>query len=86
VLWAFGAAPDHVHVLVQLPVVVTIADIMQRLKGATSRVFRRELPGGWQAGYWVESVSPQEAETVARYVRRQRVHHMSDGGDEPWSK
>jgi REP element-mobilizing transposase RayT len=42
---AFGAALDHVHVLVQLPADVSVAVVVQRLKGATSHAFRRSLLG-----------------------------------------
>ena len=81
---AFGAALDHVHVLVQLPADVRVAVVVQRLKGATSHAFRRHLRGGWQAGYWAESVSPEAAHAIARYVRAQRVHHESGVQNEPW--
>jgi REP element-mobilizing transposase RayT len=81
---AFGAALDHVHVLVQLPADVSVAVVVQRLKGATSHAFRRSLLGGWQVGYWAESVSPEAIQAIALYVRAQRVHHESGVQDEPW--
>ena len=81
---AFGAALDHVHVLVQLPADVSVAVVVQRLKGATSHAFRRNLLGGWQVGYWAESVSPEATEAVAHDVRAQRVHHELGVHDEPW--
>jgi putative transposase len=81
---AFGAALDHVHVLLQHPPDVGIAAIVQRLKGSSSHALGRRLPGGWQAGYWVQSVSPDVMENVAAYVRAQRSHHASAAAHEPW--
>jgi putative transposase len=81
---AFGAAWDHVHVLVQLPAVLSVAGAVQRLKGTSSHALGRRLPGGWQAGYWAESVSPDGAGPVSAYVQAQRDHHASSRPIEPW--
>ena len=84
VVHAFGAALDHVHMLVQVPADVSVATVVHRLKGSTSPAFRRSLLGGWQAGYWAESLSPETMPSIATYVRAQRVHHESGTHDEPW--
>ena len=81
---AFGAACDHVHVLVQLPAILTVAAAVQRMKGASSHALHESLLGGWQAGYWAESVSPDEIGPVSLYVRSQRAHHASARSVEPW--
>ena len=80
---AFGAAPDHVHILVQLPGDMSIATLVQRLKGASSHEFGRQLVAGWQAGYWAESVSSEAADRVAGYLQAQRVHHATGHRGEP---
>ncbi len=82
-LHAFGAAPDHVHILVQLPGDMSIATLVQRLKGASSHEFGRELLAGWQAGYWAESVSLEATHRVAGYLHAQRAHHASGMRGEP---
>jgi REP element-mobilizing transposase RayT len=81
---AFGAACDHVHVLVQLPSVLSVAGAVQRMKGASSHALGCRLLGGWQAGYWVESVSPDGIAPVSTYVQAQRDHHASSRPLEPW--
>jgi putative transposase len=83
---AFGAARDHVHVLARIPVDVSVALLVNRLKGASSHAFRYALVDGWQTGYWVESVSPGVLEPIDAYVRAQRVHHATHPSDEPWQR
>jgi hypothetical protein len=74
-LHAFGAAPDQ----------GTSASpaFVQRLKGASSHEFRRDLVLGWQAGYWAESVSAGAIDRVTGYLRVQRAHHATGQPDEP---
>jgi putative transposase len=87
-LVACGNAADHVHVLVRYPSTVTVASVVQRLKGASSYAWKlaRRCPRlAWQAGFWAASVSPADCEAVARYVDRQRVHHRDLAKEpEPW--
>ena len=77
-LIACGNAADHVHVLVRYPSTVTLASVVQRLKGASSyewNLAQRSPRLDWQVGSWAASVSPADSATVAHYVERQRVHH-----------
>ena len=37
-------ADDHVHIIIQLPPRVSIAEAVQMIKGGTSRVLRKEFP------------------------------------------
>jgi len=72
---------DHVHVMIQLPADVSVAQAMQVLKGGTSRVLRRECPeleeflwgeSLWSDGYFAESVGVVKEETMRRYIREQK--------------
>ena len=74
--YAFGAACDHVHVLVQLDPMLGVATLVNRMKGASSHALRRRLVEGWQAGYGAESVSPDLVATTSRYVRGQRASRV----------
>jgi REP element-mobilizing transposase RayT len=88
VLLAAGCGPDHVHVLLRLAPTVTLADVVQRLKGATAhdvnqgRLLAKHL--AWQAGYWAESLGPADLEPLARYLRVQRQHHDESHPAERW--
>ncbi|MBN2312159.1 MAG: IS200/IS605 family transposase [Candidatus Hydrogenedentes bacterium] len=74
-----GAAADHVHLLVQFPATVAVADAVRAVKANTSRWIHRTWPErrafGWQAGYGAFSVSPSRREQVAAYIARQDEHH-----------
>jgi REP-associated tyrosine transposase len=81
---AVGNASDHVHALVQFAPTLSIASLVHRLKGASSRAlslqFGRHLE--WQTGYYAETAS--ELDTLATYIRGQREHHRAAGAPEPW--
>jgi REP element-mobilizing transposase RayT len=85
-LHACGVADDHVHVLLQMPPELSVATLVNRLKGASSHALRHALGIGWQAGYWAESVSGDAVEATARYIRAQRQHHAKPSCDEPWER
>jgi len=71
---------DHVHILQASPK-DSVAEVVQRLKGGTSRVIRKEYPeleeflwgdSFWADGYFAETVGNVDEEVVKRYVRDQR--------------
>jgi putative transposase len=72
---------DHIHVVVQLPPQVSVAEAVQIFKGGTSRVLRKEFPemdeflwgeSFWADGYFAESVGQVNEEVVKKYIRGQR--------------
>lgn len=71
--------PDHVHVLIDLPVQRSIAETVQILKGASSHYINHSdlIPGkfAWGRGYGAFSVSHSDHGRVARYIARQEAHH-----------
>jgi REP element-mobilizing transposase RayT len=86
-LVACGNAVDHVHVLVRYPSTVTVASLVQHLKGGSSyewNLARRSPRLVWQPGSWSESVSPRGLEPAVRYVERQRAHHAETSSPEAW--
>ena len=78
-LLGVGIASNHVHVIAKVATHVTLADLVQRLKGAVSFEVntRSLLPTRlrWQTGYWAESFGPRSLDRLLRYVANQRVHH-----------
>ena len=83
-----GNSSDHVHVLVQHPPTMPVAELARLLKGSSSHrarvVYGRASPVRWQAGYWAESMSPTHLAALASYVRDQRKHHVDSIELEPW--
>ena len=71
---------DHVHVLIQIKPSVSLAKVVQMLKGGTSKVIRSEFPelaeflwgdSFWADGYFCETVGIQDEEMVRKYIREQ---------------
>jgi putative transposase len=71
--------PDHVHLFVKSPPIIPPHQIVQQLKGASSRILRKEFPGIksrlptlWTRSYYCESVGHISAETVKKYIEDQK--------------
>jgi REP element-mobilizing transposase RayT len=76
-----GGVSDHVHVVCRYPPAVSIAYLIQQIKGSSSHLLTHEagLPDfRWQGGYGAFSVSPRDLEAVRRYVARQKQHHQEE--------
>jgi putative transposase len=72
---------DHIHIVVQIPPQLSVADVVQIFKGGTSRILRKELPeleeflwgeSFWADGYFAETVGQVDEEVVKKYIREQR--------------
>ncbi len=70
---AVGGTDNHVHLLVALPATSALADVIQKIKGNSSRWMGPEF--GWQKGCGSFSVSPSQASAVRNYIRNQAEHH-----------
>ena len=70
--------PDHVHLLVEVPPVVPLSKLVQKLKGRSSRQLRtelpplRRLPALWSPSWFVSTVGGAPLEVVRRYVENQK--------------
>ena len=73
--------PDHVHVLIKQKTNVTIADIVKRAKGSSSRLINQTgLMNNhfkWGIGYGAFSVSRWDTDKIKNYIRNQKEHHKS---------
>jgi REP-associated tyrosine transposase len=72
---ALEVLPDHVHLFVESDPTRCVAEIVNRLKGFTSRTLREEfpslrsrLPTLWSRSYYAGSVGHVSAQTVERYI------------------
>jgi putative transposase len=75
-----GIQEDHVHIVIQTSPSDSLAEVVQILKGGTSRVIRKEFPdmeeflwgdSFWADGYFAETVGKVDEEVVKRYIRNQ---------------
>jgi putative transposase len=76
---AVEVMPDHVHLFVESDPARCVAEIVNRLKGYTSRALREEfpslrsrLPTLWTRSYFAASVGQVSARTVERYIAEQK--------------
>jgi putative transposase len=74
---AIGGIEDHVHVLLRIRPTVTIADLVGRMKGASSYLAEQVLGHvfQWQGSYGAFSVSRSGVDRVRSYVLNQEAHH-----------
>jgi len=72
---------DHIHIIIQLNAADSVAGAIQKLKGGTSRIIRKEYPeleeflwgdSFWADGYFAETVGTVNEEVIRKYVRDQR--------------
>jgi REP element-mobilizing transposase RayT len=79
---AIGGLPDHVHLFVVLSNTVSIADLVEAVKGGSSHfVHERLRPGAffkWQGNYGAFSVSPQDKPKVMAYIESQKERHAAN--------
>ena len=87
---AVGGMSDHVHLFVCMSATVSIAQLMQHVKGGSSYLIQHELAPGaffkWQGSYGVFSVRPSDKERVVAYIGNQEQRHRDGSlwaGGEP---
>ena len=69
---------DHVHLLAGLRPAHCRAEVLQDIKGISSKWVHDEIgcsKFAWQTGYGGFTVSPSQLEAVRKYIREQEAHH-----------
>ena len=80
--------PEHIHLLVDLPVDMTIETMTQFLKGSSShdinegQMFKAKF--AWARGYGAFSVSENQLDTVIKYIKNQEEHHKKMSFASEW--
>lgn len=76
---AIEAVEDHLHLLLSLPAVMSIAKAIQLIKGGSSNWVHDTFPSqrgfGWQEGYAAFSIGISRVERTIAYIRNQEKHH-----------
>ena len=79
---AAGGVADHVHILLQLPATLCVADAAKHIKGASAFVINQsriaETHFKWQGSYSAFSVSRWDVKKVANYIANQEQYHASN--------
>ena len=72
---------DHTHMFLNCLPTLSPADIMQKIKGATSRVLRDEfsvlnkMPSLWTRSYFVSTTGNVCSEAIKKYVENQKTRY-----------
>jgi REP-associated tyrosine transposase len=76
---ALEVMPDHVHLFIEFDPRWGVAEIVNRLKGFTSRILRKEfpslrsrLPTLWSRSYYAGTVGHVSDKTVRAYIESQK--------------
>ena len=69
---ALNGFVDHLHLLLRIPPHLSVATVVKRVKGRTSREIGDLY---WQVGYWVAGVESRNIPTITEYIRNQWESH-----------
>lgn len=82
--------PEHIHLLIDLPSDLCLADFVQKIKGASSFWINQEklidAKFSWQRGYGAFSVSASQLDVVKNYIRNQDKHHKRESFEEEYKQ
>lgn len=83
ILYRIGGMPDHIHMFVQIPSTIALADFMRDLKTSSSKFLKEhaaEFPKfqGWGKSYCAITHSALEKEKIINYIKRQKEHHRHE--------
>ena len=86
-------AKDHVHLLVSVPPNIAVSELVQRLKGRSSRLMLQEFgelkkaywgQHPWARGYFVASTGNVTDAIIAEYIEKQGQQDL-DAGEQDFS-
>ncbi|MEQ8537059.1 MAG: IS200/IS605 family transposase [Coleofasciculus sp. D1-CHI-01] len=76
---ALGGIEDHVHLLISFLPTIAVSDLIKQVKGSSSHLVTHEIKPGeffkWQGSYGAFTVSHNNLDQVANYIRNQPIHH-----------
>ena len=83
---AANGASDHAHLLLSLPTTISVADVLKKAKGASSRWINIRFGNlskfAWQKGYAAFSIGVNLLDTTSSYIRHQETHHARQTFDD----
>ena len=76
-----GGVSDHVHLAIRLSRTITVADLVETLKTASSKWVKTQSPDladfSCQRGYGCFSVGPSDLDALRAYIDDQENHHRT---------
>ena len=78
-LLAINCMPDHIHLLIDYKLTVSLPDLVRDIKANSSGFINKKgwFKGtfNWQEGYGVFSYSHSQISSVIKYIQEQEKHH-----------
>ncbi|MBK9794374.1 MAG: IS200/IS605 family transposase [Sphingobacteriales bacterium] len=78
-LIAINGMPDHIHILIGMRPTQSISDLMQDIKGSSSKWINQKgfikVKFEWQEGYGAFSYGKSQVKDVIAYIENQEQHH-----------
>ena len=83
-----AVSPDHIHMLLSAPPQLSPANLVQYIKGRSSRRLQAEFPELrkrywgqhlWAQGYFCATVGAVDEETIRRYIENQKWDEDDQG-------
>jgi len=87
-IYAYVLMPEHVHLLINEPPNILLAQLLKSFKQGTSRHLKGTRPQFWQTRYFDRNIRGEEAMyEVIRYIHRNPVKRglVCNPEDYPWS-
>ena len=81
-VYAINGWVDHVHMIAAIPPKRSVADVVKRLKGASSHYVNHDLRPAhstfaWQPGYGCLTLGETQRPKAVAYVENQKHHHAA---------
>ena len=80
-LLAINGMPDHLHILIGMRPTQSISDLMQDIKGSSSKWINEKkflkVKFEWQEGYGAFSYSKSQVYIIIDYIKNQEQHHAN---------
>jgi hypothetical protein len=81
---------DHVHVAIMIPPMISVSDLLGKIKGSSSYFLNKELQitqgFRWQDGFGVDTFSKEDLNRILDYIRRQKTHHAERTTNVSWEE
>jgi putative transposase len=82
---AIGGSDDHIHILLDLPPRISVAEAVLAIKANSSRWMKQTVKQfSWQEGYGAFSVSASNVAAVEKYIFTQEQHHRKKSFQEEY--
>lgn len=83
-----GGTENHIHILILAKPKLAPSQIVQWLKGESSRWIHETFPEQrtfeWQDGYGIFTVSKSNVSDVVEYIKNQRQHHAKQSFEDEY--